>query len=106
MAKVNIVFDCDAKQSTADAQVYVEGADEPFRKMKFADGTPSFKIDEGRYELSIRVIGTPGTKFALKVKEGGKMVAIDTTLPTAGQVGPDDAGRDAFERLLTAVSDT
>jgi hypothetical protein len=105
MAKTTIVFDCDAPQSLADADVYVEGENKPFRRMKFVDGKNSFKFDEGRYELSIRVIGTPRTRFALKLTGGGKMVPIDTILPTAAEVGKEDAGRDAFERILTVKVD-
>ena len=99
MAKVT--FECDAKQCRADANVHVEGEDQPFRKMVFPDGAPFFLLQEGRYVLRGRITGTPGTDFSLRAKEGGKMVPFKTTLPTAKQVGEDFAGRDTFVRLLT-----
>ena len=96
-----VTFRCDAPQSTGDADIYVAGASRHFRTVRLQDGDQTFLLDIGRYELDIRAIGTPGTRFALRVATGASMRAIDVLLPTAEQVGRTDAGRDAFERKLT-----
>lgn len=101
---VKLVFTCTAPDSSAAANVYRPGEEKPFRKMNFTDGQPTFKVVPGDYELSIRVVGVPGTTFELKVKENGKMKIAKTTLPTVAQVGKEDAGRDGFERKLTVAA--
>ena len=96
-----VTFRCEAPQSTGDADIYVEGAKKHFRTVRFLDGEQTFLLEVGRYQLDIRAIGTPGTRFALCVTDGATMRQIDILLPTVEQVGERDAGRDAFERLVT-----